>query len=125
MDQNDDDDFKEHVLEHPNLKIDQLDPTNDPNDKVLFYERVIHVMIAKTIKGMLKVAVLATLNLDKKHLTWYDGDEEFEDGPIILKYLFLEINPSTIISMEKYKTLIETAKLLVYRNCDINILAKM
>lgn len=88
MDQNDDDDFKEHVLEHPNLKIDQLDPTNDPNDKVLFYERVIHVMIAKTIKGMLKVAALATLNLNKKHWTWYDDDEEFEDDLLCLNICF-------------------------------------
>ena len=95
-------DFKNHILEEPNLTIDTLDPANDTNDKILFYERVRRVMIAKTIKGMLKVAALATLNLNKKHWTWYDGDEEFEDGTTMLKYLFLEINPSTIISMEKH-----------------------
>ena len=69
VDQADDDDFKKHVLEHPNLKIDKLDPANDPDDKVLFYERVRRVMIAKTIKGMLKVAALATLNLNKNDWT--------------------------------------------------------
>ena len=59
-------------------------------------------MIAKTIKGMLKAAAMATLNLNKKHQTWYNGDEEFEGGPTMLKYLFLKTNLSTIISMEKY-----------------------
>ena len=68
MDQGDDDGFKKHVLKHPKLKIDKLDPANDTDDKVLFYERVRRVMIAKAIKGMLKAAALATLNLNKKHL---------------------------------------------------------
>jgi len=43
----------------------------------------------------------------------------------MLQYLFLEIDPSTIISMEKYKTIIETAKLSAYGNCVNTMLAKM
>ena len=45
MNQANDDDFKKHVLEHPDLKIDKLDPANDPDDKVLFYKRVKHVIV--------------------------------------------------------------------------------
>ena len=43
----------------------------------------------------------------------------------MLKYLYLEINPFTIFSMEKYKTLIETANLLAYSNFVNTMLAKI
>ena len=82
-------------------------------------------MIARTIRGMLKDASLATLNLNKKHWTWIDGDDEHEDGPTMLKYLFLEVNPSTVISILKCKQLIEEAKLSTYGNCTNTMLAKM
>ena len=82
-------------------------------------------MIAKTIIGILKNAAIMTLSLNKKHWTWKDGDEEYDNGPTMLKFLFLDLDPSTTINLEKYKTLLENAKLPAYDNCINTMLSKM
>ena len=82
-------------------------------------------MITRTIRGKLNDASLVSLNLNQTNWIWIGGDNEHEDGPITLKYLFLEVNPSTIISILKYKQLIEEAKLSTYGKCVDNMLSKM
>ena len=118
-------DFDNHILQYPHLTVSSTDPGNVPGDDAVFYERTCRVMIARIIRGMLKDASLATLNLNRKNWTWIDGDDEHEDGPRMLKYLFLEVNLSTVISILKYKQLIEEAKLSAYGNCVNTMLSKM
>ena len=62
-------------MEHPNLKIASIDFGNDTDDNNLFCVRTRCLMIAKTIKGILKGAAVRTLNLNKRYCTWIDGDE--------------------------------------------------
>lgn len=118
-------DFDSHILQYPHLTVSSIDTSNLPGNDVIFYERTCRVMIARTIRGMLKDTSLATLNLNRKNWTWIDGYDEHEDGPTMLKYLFLEVNPSTVISILKYKQLIEEAKLSAYGNCVNSMLSKM
>ena len=118
-------DFEDHILRPDQMQIAPIDPNTSNTDKVLFYERTRRVMIAKTIIGILKDAAIMTLSINKKHWTWKDGDEEYEDGPTMLKFLFLDLDPSTTINLEKYKTLLENAKLPAYGNCINTLLSKM
>ena len=115
----------DYILKPDQMKIASIDPNNDNAHKILFYERTRRVMIAKTIIGILKNSAIMTLSLNKKHLTWKDGNEEHEDSPIMLKFLFLDLDPSTTINLEKYKTLLENAKLPAYGNCINTLLSKM
>ena len=124
-DASDENDFVNYILKPDQMDIAAIDPNTSASDKVLFYERTRRVMIAKTIIGILKDAAIMTLSLNKKHWTWKDGDEEYEDGPTMLKYLFLDLDPSTTINLEKYKTLLENAKLPAYGNCINTVLSKM
>ena len=118
-------DFMDYILKPEQMQIATIDPNVSNTDKVLFYERTRRVMIAKTITGILKDVAIMTLSLNKKHWTWKDGDEEYEDGPTMLKFLFLDLDPSTTINLEKYKTLLENAKLPAYGNCIKTMLSKM
>ena len=77
------------------------------------------VCTPKTIRSILKDVCLATLNLKKIQWTWIDGYDKHEDVPTMLKFLFLEVNPSTVISILKYNTMIEEVKLSVYVTVQI------
>ena len=93
-----------------------LDYTKD-EDKALFYEQIRRTMVAKTIFGMLKPSAYQTIMLKKDEFSWttVDGIIKY-DGPTILKLIFLEINPSTKISLQDYKSVISKASLDGYRN---------
>ena len=118
-------DFKDQILKYPNLTLSPIDPDAPPNDKGTFFERTCRVIIARTVRRMLKDASLATLNLNKKQWTWIDNDNEHEDVPTMLKFLFLEVNPSTVISILKYKQITEETKLSAYGNFVNFMLSKM
>ena len=98
-----------------NAKV--LDPASSPSDLKLFYERVRRTMIAKAILGMLKPAAVVTIMHKKKLFRWTDTDgDTHDDGPTLLKLIFLEVNPATKVSLQSHKTIISSAKLGGYRN---------
>ena len=74
-------------------------------------------MVAKTIFGMLKPSAYQTMMLKKDEFSWTTVDVIVKyDGPTILKLIFLEVNPSTKISLQDYKSVISKASLDGYRN---------
>ena len=93
-----------------------LDPNNE-EDVILHYERTRRIMIAKALLGMFKAGALNTIML-KKNLFQYKGDTDktYDDGPTILKLIFMEANPATRTSLIMWKEIISGAKLSAYQN---------
>ena len=66
---------------------------------------------------MFKSGALNTIML-KKNLFQYKGDTDktYDDGPTILKLIFMEANPATRTSLIMWKEVISGAKLSAYQN---------
>ena len=86
-----------------------LDIENNSDDKEKFFEQIRRTMVTKTIFGMLKSSARQTLMLKKDLFSWTTPDGMIKyDGPTIL---FMEVNPSTKISLQDYKNVISKASL--------------
>ena len=98
-------------------KAVDLDPATKPADLKLFYERTRRTMIAKAILGMLKPSAKVTIMLKKDIFRWTDTDgDTHDDGPTLLKLIFLEVNPATKVSLQTHKNTITAARLGGYGN---------
>ena len=76
-----------------------LDPSN-PDDVALHYEKTRRIMIAKALLGMFKSGALNTIMLKKKLFQYKTfADKVYEDGPTILKLIFMEASPATRTSL--------------------------
>ena len=89
---------------------------NDPDDVVLHYERTRRIMIAKALLGMFKSGALNTIMLKKKLFQYKTAAHKvYEDGPTILKFIFMEASPATRTSLIQWKEVISGAKLAAYQ----------
>ena len=108
------------------LVVNTLDSAAVPADKVKFYERVRITMIAKAILGMLKPNAVTTIMHKNKLSRYIDSDgNTHDDGPTLLKLIFLEVNPATRVSLQNHKPIISSAKSGGYGNNVVTILNVM
>ena len=83
------------------LTIKELDPSSIPADKTLFFERVRRTLVAKSIMRALKALAVNTIMLKKQYFRWTDlSGDTHDDGPTLLKLIFLEVNPATKIYLQ-------------------------
>ncbi len=94
-----------------------LDPTNVPNDKVTFYERVHSHVIAKWIKNMLDDVLYSNLLLKKNEFSFIDADgAESYDGLVMLKLVLTKLDPSVIVGVEVLRMKLNKCRLFQYIN---------
>ena len=80
-------------------------------------------MVAKSILGALKPSAVNTIMLKKQYFRWTDSSgDTHDDCPNLLKLFFLEVNPSTKISLQHHKYIISSASLGGYGNNVNNML---
>ena len=59
---------------------------------------------------MLKPAAVITIMHKKKFFRWTDADgDTHDDGPTLLKLIFLEVNPATKVYLQTQKDIITSA----------------
>lgn len=72
--------------------------------------------------GMFTSSAKQFMMLKKNQLRWTNTNGEiFDDGPTLLKLIFLEVNPETKISLQSHKVIISKANLSGYGN-DVNVM---
>ena len=90
--------------------ICDLDAASDQDDKKTFFRRVKSRMIAKRIKGYLKLSDWNTLKNQADKFTWTSAEGDEYDGPTMLWILINVVNPEIKVTVNDLKKQITTAR---------------
>ena len=106
------------VLPPTPFKVTQLDPTNNPDHKELFYSRVDSQVIAELIKNILTDAEYAKLMLKRSIFTFEDDTTGIDliYGPCLLKLLMDHVNTNIVIGIEVLCAKLEPIKIHCFGN---------
>ena len=106
------------VLPPTPFKVTQLDPTNHPDHKELFYSRVDSQVFAELIKNILTNAVYSKLTLKRSIFTFEDDTTGIDliYGPCLLKLLMDCVDPNIVIGIEVLRLKLESLKLHFFGN---------
>ena len=103
-----------------------IDPTNDPGDEAIFYQRVRANMIGQRIYNSLNASSLASLKLKENIYLWKSSvGEEFYDGVTMLQLLVEKVKPSTRVGIIDLKDKIRAAKLANFSHSVSDMLDHM
>ena len=100
------------------LKVTQLDPANNPDNKELFYSRVDSQVFVELIKNILTDAEYAKLMLKMSLFTFEDDTTGIDliDDPSLLKLLMDRVDPNIVIGIEVLHAKLESLKLHYFGN---------
>ena len=99
-----------------------IDPSSEPGDKIIFFQRVRANMIGQRIYNSLDSTSLASLKLKENLYLWKTaGGEEFYDGVTMLQILVEKVKPSTRVGRVALKDKIRNSKLANFNHnvCDM------
>ena len=99
------------VVPTGDLKMFDIDPAADANDKKIFFLRVRSHMIGLRILGSLDKASLKSLKMKEKMYLWENSDgERFYDGPTMLQICIEKVSPSTRVGVSQLKETLRNIK---------------
>ena len=99
-----------------------IDPSSQPDDKIVFFKRVRANMIGQRIYTSLDSTSLASLKLKENLYLWKTAaGEEFYDGVTMLQILCEKVKPSTRVGRVALKDKIRNSKLANFNHnvCDM------
>jgi len=97
--------------ESEDFVVEQIDPSNNELDKIIFYCRVRSKMIWERIRGSLSTASEQALMSQKQHFQWsMNGSFEY-DGPTAAFLLMESVNPNTRVGVTSLKKKIRETRL--------------
>jgi hypothetical protein len=99
-----------------------IDPSTQPLDKIIFFNRVRANMIGQRIYNSLDSTSLASLKLKENLYLWKTASgEEFYDGVTMLQILVEKVKPSTRVGRVALKDKIRNSKLANFNHnvCDM------
>ena len=108
------------------LRISNIDPDAQVNDRPLFFVRVCLEMIEKVIQAHISKASFQYLLLEKKHFEWVgaNGYQKW-DGLVMLWLILKKINPTTQVGISNLKDTIEQATVQKSSNNVVVMLDRM
>lgn len=97
------------------ITVLKIDPLNVEADRVVHQRRVRSEMVAKWLKNNFSEASIKSLALRSEQYLWIipaeDGGGFHYDGPTMLKLILDEIQPSTTIGTDNFRTIIQNCRL--------------
>ncbi len=104
-----------------------INPENNNNDKMTFYDQVDGSVLAKLIENVLTASGYQDLLLQQDSFSFVDASshEIHYDGLTMSKILLLQIDPCIIIGMGSIKAQLETMKMHNFGNDARKMLTKM
>ena len=93
------------------LKMFDIDPANDTDDKDTFYLRVRANMIGLRILASLDKTSVKSLKMKEELYLWENNNgEKFYDGPTMLQICIEKVNPSTRVGVSQLKESLRSIK---------------
>lgn len=106
------------------FKLENIDPENNPAEKVTFHDRVHYRVVAELIKNTVMTADWDAIMFHHDKFWFIDSTNGVMkyDGPMILKVIFDKIDPSSQVSGDTLQSNIQNACLHAFNN-DVDLMS--
>ncbi len=108
----------EDIPKEGEFEIRELDPENNDDDKLVFYNRVHGNVVSTLVQNMMTTTAWDELTLHKERFSFKDltTGEWSIDGPCLVKTMLMKIDPDTMVGLESLRKKLETARLHQFKN---------